>query len=148
MIVDSNDMMTLFARISGAFRIRADKLYASKGLSSGQVAILESLFRSDGATQSEIARELQVSGATVNKLLRTMIDRGHVTTAKCPFDSRVTRVYATASARALGTAIAVCRERLDAEFFGSLTDVERMMFAQLLAKSGPDGGSLPNGHQK
>ena len=61
--------------------------------------LLCKLFHEDGMTQSEIAQQLSIQGATVTDILRRMEEVGMVTRRRDLADNRLVRVYLSEAGR-------------------------------------------------
>lgn len=124
----------LFARKSAQFRAAADRSFSALDLNSAQVALLSVLWESDGRTPAELARELGVTAPTVSKMLKAMSARGFIATSPCPFDSRSVRVRTTPKGAAIRASVGDLWDSIGDSAFGALTETERLILGQLLAK--------------
>lgn len=129
-----DDLPELFARKAAAFRAAADRSFSALDLNTAQVALLTVLWTSDDRTPAEIARELGVTAPTVSKMLKAMTARHFIGTSPCPFDSRSVRVKLTPKGVAIRASVNELWRSIGASAFGGLTETERLIFSQLLAK--------------
>src|SRR3978361_479719 len=85
----------LLAQFSQAYRSLSDANMDLIDMHRAQATSLCKLFMQDGMTQSEIAQQLSVQGATVTDMLQRMEDAGLVTRRRDADDNRLVRVYLT-----------------------------------------------------
>ncbi|MBK7708829.1 MAG: MarR family transcriptional regulator [Acidobacteria bacterium] len=139
--MDSTDpqieLPVLFAQAASAFRVGIDRLFAPLDLNAGQVALLMILWKTDGGTQADLARELGVSAPTVNKMVQTMVERGFVTSSRSASDGRSVSVLLTEMGRNVEAEVVDRWKEADRLFFGGFTETERLILKQLLSKSRP-----------
>ena len=89
----------LLAQFAQAYRSLSDTLMDQITLHRSQAMVLCKLFVQDGMTQSEIAQQLSIQGATVTDMLQRMEESGLVTRRRDLEDNRLVRVYLTDSGR-------------------------------------------------
>ena len=85
----------LLAQFAQAYRSFSDVLMDQITLHRSQAIVLCKLFNQDGMTQSEIAQQLSVQGATVTDMLQRMEEAGLVSRRRDLDDNRLVRVYLT-----------------------------------------------------
>ena len=64
-------------------------------LHAGQVFVLNSLWNTDGQSQSDLAKALKLSAPTIYYMVVRMAERAFVTIKKDPNDARIMRVFLT-----------------------------------------------------
>jgi DNA-binding MarR family transcriptional regulator len=116
------DDWALLAQVAQAYRSLSDTFMDQIGLHRAQATLLCQLFAEDGLTQSEIAEQLAVQGATVTNTLQRMEEAGLVARHRDPDDNRLVRVYLTEVGR-----------RLERDIHAQFTKVEDAIFAGLSA---------------
>src|SRR5437870_8458970 len=89
----------LLAQVAQAYRSLSDSFMDRIGMHRAQATLLCRLFDQNGMTQSEIADQLAVQGATVTNMLQRMEEAGLVTRRRDPEDNRLVRVYLTEKGR-------------------------------------------------
>src|SRR6476619_4567894 len=89
----------LLAQVAQAYRSLSDSFMDQIGLHRAQATLLCRLFDHDGMTQSEIAEQLSVQGATITNMLQRMEETGLVTRRRDRDDNRLVRVYLTDAGR-------------------------------------------------
>jgi DNA-binding MarR family transcriptional regulator len=85
----------VLAQFSQIFRSVSDTFTEQVDASRGQAMVLCTVALADGLTQSEIADQLSVQGATVTTMLQKMEEAGLVIRRRDPDDNRLVRVYLT-----------------------------------------------------
>src|SRR5271169_5136944 len=89
----------LLAQVCQAYRGLSEEFMDRIGMYRAQAALLCRLFVNNGMTQSEIADQLAVQGATVTNILQRMEEAGLVTRQRDADDNRLVRVYLTEAGR-------------------------------------------------
>jgi len=103
-------------------------------LHSGQILILIALWKSDGQSQIELVKKLNLSAPTVNKMVQSLAANGFVECRKCASDGRLLRVFLTAQGSDCQDSIVEIWEKIDRQTYTSLTDTEKLILTQLFGK--------------
>jgi DNA-binding MarR family transcriptional regulator len=106
----------------------------SIGLYKAQGFALLFLSHYEGVPQTEVARALHLSPASVTNMLQRMERDGWVERRPDPDDQRVSRVYLTKRARALQEEAATTFRELEQEVTSALTPEEQAELQKLLLK--------------
>ena len=122
----------LLAQFSQAYRSLSDSFMDQIGMHRAQSTLLCRLYVQDGMTQSEIAEQLAVQGATVTSILQRMEEAGLVTRSRDADDQRLVRVYLTPAGKAKERAITEQFMKLQAAVFAGLDDQQRVQLRQML----------------
>ena len=125
----------LFNQVFNAYRINLEKSLNSTGLHSGQVFILISLWSEDGQRQNNIARSLNLSSPTVNKMIKSLIDGGFLTLQKDETDGRATRIFLTEKGIGIRSKVEKLWQDLENDVYSNLTETEKIVLFQLLEKT-------------
>lgn len=104
------------------------------GLHAGQVFVLNSLWETDGQSQAELVRSLQVSPPTINNMVARMAESGFVELKKCGKDGRLMRVYLTEKGSQIKPGVEEQWLKLEESMFSELSEAERFMLSLLLKK--------------
>ena len=128
------DDWELLAQVSQAYRALSDDFINRIALHRAQAGLLCRLFANDGITQSEIAEQLAVQGATVTNLLQRMEESGLVTRRRDLDDNRLVRVYLTDAGRQTERAITQQFVQLESAVFDGIAEPERAQLRRLLRK--------------
>ena len=89
----------LFMRICALNRGRMHNLWHSIGLHRGQPFVLRILWAEEGLTQTELARRLHRTPATITNMLQRMQKAGFLERRPDSKDQRISRVYLTEAGR-------------------------------------------------
>jgi MarR family transcriptional regulator, organic hydroperoxide resistance regulator len=124
----------MLAKVTTAFRNALERNMETIGLHSGQVFILQELWKKDGQRQVDIAARLKLSAPTINKTIKGLIDSGLVTRHREENDARSTRIFLTERGAAKQEQVEEQWRELEEEVVAGLTEAERLMIFELLAK--------------
>lgn len=131
----NRDSLTyLFTSFATRHRDSLDKLMKEIGLHGGQVFVLNLLWETDGMSQADVVKALNLTAPTVYNMVVRLQETGFVTIKKDNLDGRVMRVYLTQRGYDIKSQVFEQWEKLEAQTFGGLTEPERMMFSMLLQK--------------
>jgi len=122
----------LLAQLSQGYRHLSNTLMEQIGMHRAPASVLCRLFLQDGLTQSEIAEQLAVQGASVTQLLQRMEEAGWVTRQRDLEDNRLVRVYLTEQGREKERSITQQLMKLQEAIFAGITPRERAFLRQLL----------------
>ena len=122
----------LLAQICQAYRSLSDSLMDEVDVRRGQASVLCKLFAEDGVSQSEIAQQLSLQGATVTDMLQRMEEAGLVTRRRDPDDNRLVRVYLTEAGREKEQAIISQFKELENAVFSGFDASEQSLMRQML----------------
>jgi DNA-binding MarR family transcriptional regulator len=125
----------LLARFAQAYRSLSDVLMDPLTLHRSQAMVLCKLFHEDGLTQSEIAQQLSVQGATVTDILQRMEEAGMVTRRRDLADNRLVRVYLTDAGREKERFIMEQFLKLESAVFAGFDENERVLLRRLLNRA-------------
>src|SRR5271157_3917246 len=117
----------LLAQFAQAYRSLSDVLMDQITLHRSQAAVLCKLFVQDGMTQSEIAQQLSVQGATVTDMLQRMEEAGLISRRRDLDDNRLVRVYLTAAGHEKERLIMEQFTKLETAIFAGFAERERAM---------------------
>ena len=126
------DDWELLAQVSQTYRALSDDFINRIAMHRAQAGLLCRLFARDGITQSEIAEQLSVQGATVTNILQRMEEAGLVTRRRDLDDNRLVRVYLTDAGRQKELAITEQFIQLEGAVFDGISDAERAQLRRLL----------------
>jgi MarR family transcriptional regulator, organic hydroperoxide resistance regulator len=125
----------LLAHFSQAYRSLSDVLMDQITLHRSQAMLLCQLFHEDGMTQSEIAQQLAVQGATVTDMLQRMEEAGMVTRRRDLDDNRLVRVFLTPAGREKERFIMEQFLKLESAVFAGFDEAERIKLRLLLNRA-------------
>lgn len=136
----ADDVAFLFSKIGA----RANKLYAELleplGLRPNQVAVLQYIAASEGASQREIVSGLWIDAGSLVTMLDDFEERGLAERRRNPADRRASAVHLTSEGRAALTHALALSEQVERRLLGPLPAAERRRLHSLLkAITGLDG---------
>lgn len=124
----------LLAQISQSYRHLSDSLMEQIGMHRAPATMLCRLFLADGLTQSELAEQLVVQGASITQLLQRMEEAGWVVRQRDTEDNRLVRVYLTEQGREKKRSINEQFIKLQETIFAGIGPRERIFLRQLLVQ--------------
>ena len=130
-----NTINYLFNQVFNAYRINLEQLLNTIGLHSGQVFILISLWSEDGQRQNDIAKSLNLSPPTVNKMIKSLAESGFLTLTRDDTDGRATKVWLTEKGAGVRTEVEGLWQNLEDDVYSNLTETEKIVLYQLLEKT-------------
>jgi MarR family transcriptional regulator, organic hydroperoxide resistance regulator len=122
----------LLAQVAQAYRSLSDSFMEQIDMHRAQATLLCRLFARDGMTQSEIAEQLSVQGATVTNMLQRMEETGLVARRRDHEDNRLVRVYLTEKGRKQERAITEQFTKVEQAIFEGLDAEDRAMLRRML----------------
>jgi MarR family transcriptional regulator, organic hydroperoxide resistance regulator len=122
----------LLAQFAQAYRALSDTLMDQITMHRAQATVLCKLFIQNGMTQSEIAHQLGVQGATVTDMLQRMEENKLVTRRRDSDDNRLVRVYLTDEGREKERAITEQFLKLESQIFADFDENERAQLRHFL----------------
>ena len=129
-----NSLLDLFSGSANSFRFIFESTMNEIGLHSGQVFVLISLWEIDGQSQVNLARNLNLSTPTINKMVKSLTENGFTETQKCGYDGRIMRVYLTEKGRQSQSSVNEQWMKAEQKVFANFTDTEKLIFGQLCSK--------------
>lgn len=126
------DDWQLLAQVSQVYRTFLDAFMDQVDISRAQAILLCRLNEKDGMTQSEIAEELAVQGATVTNMLQRMEEASLVIRRRDADDNRLVRVFLTGAGREKERAIHCLFAQLESSLFEGLGPEDLATLRRLL----------------
>lgn len=120
--------------VSRAHHNLANQLFEQIGLHRGQPSVLFELDRHDGVTQSELARRIEVTPATLTNLLNRLEAHLYIRRVRDPLDARVFRVYLTDAGREKTVQARAITEQMETLAFKDFNDVELEALSESLQR--------------
>jgi len=137
MQLNSQEPQTLDGLLAQVSRLHHHHAHASLdvlGLYRGQPPVLFALWNQDGMTHSELAEKLEITPATVTRMIQRMEKTGFVQRRPDVADQRVSRVYLTEAGRAVHAQLQSIRERMEVENFAGFSNEEQLMLRKFLLR--------------
>ena len=127
---DYEELFIALRRITRAIDLHSKKLQRETGLTTSQLLVLEAVVKLDTSTPSNIAKEVQLSQATVTNLVDRMERNKLVLRQKSIADKRVVEVQLTEKGRGM---VKLAPEPLQAGFLREYRKLERWEQHQLIS---------------
>lgn len=124
----------IFLQTSNNYRNSLEKKMNEIELHYGQIAILSLLWEKDARSQIALSKALNLSQVTINKMVKSLVQKDFVNCSQCQKDGRKMRVYLTPKGREIESSVLEKTDLLQTEFFSSLTETEQLIFKQLCDK--------------
>ena len=125
---------TLLTKLSITYRDVTEKKLKAIGIHSGQAQVLSILWQTDGITQADLCRKLNVSSPTVNLLVNKIKNKKFVKCQKCPTDKRIQRIYLTDKGRKIRPKIEAQWLEIEEILLLDFSDTEKLLVMMLLEK--------------
>jgi MarR family transcriptional regulator, organic hydroperoxide resistance regulator len=129
-----NSLNHLFSTVTNQFWIELERSMNEIDLHSGQIFVLILLWETDEQTQIEIARKLNLSAQTVNKMVKSLNGKGFVKTRRSKNDARKVKVFLTEKGARVKSLAEKQWESLETRFFASLSETEKLILRQIFEK--------------
>jgi len=132
--VDEDSFYGLFNIIRHLHFHRSIERLEKLGLNFGQPPVLYALWRLDGQTQADIARELHRTPATITATMQRMEQAGWIVRKPDPNDQRAIRVYLTQKSRDIRLQVEATLDDLDEQTFKGFSDVEQVLLRRFFVQ--------------
>lgn len=129
-----NSVTYALTQLAIAYRTYLERAMGEIGLHSGQIFVLISLWRSDGQSQIDLVRNLNLTAPTVNKMVKSLTANGYVECRKCETDGRLMRVFLTDKGVLCQSSVAEQWNKIETQSYSNLTETEKLVLSQLFAK--------------
>ena len=130
--VEPQTLDFLLAQVSRLHHYRAHELLDGLGLYRGQPPLLYTLWEQDGQTHGELAEKLQITPATITRMIQRMEKSGFVLRKPDADDQRVSRVYLTEAGRAVREQLQAVWDRMEIESFAGFNAEEQIVLRRFL----------------
>jgi MarR family transcriptional regulator, organic hydroperoxide resistance regulator len=125
----------LLARFAQAYRCLSNSFMDQITLHRSQAMALCKLYVQDGMTQSEIAQQLSVQGATVTDMLQRMEESGLISRRRDMGDNRLVRGSLTDEGQQKERFIMEQFLKLESAVFAGFDESERTLLRHLLSRT-------------
>jgi DNA-binding MarR family transcriptional regulator len=124
----------VLTQLAIAYRACLERAMNEIGLHSGQVFVLISLWRTNGQSQIDLVKNLNLTAPTVNKMVKSLMSKGFVECQKCGNDGRIMRVFLTDKGIECQSSVSEQWNKIESQSYSNLTDTEKLVLSQLFAK--------------
>jgi DNA-binding MarR family transcriptional regulator len=132
--MDKTSAIYLFSIFTSKHRDILDKLMKEIGIHGGQFFVLYALSETNGLSQAELVKVLNVSAPTVYNMVVRLSDSGFIEVKKDENDARIMRVFLTEKGLEIIPKIEEQWQKMEEITFQNLTEPEKLMFAMLIEK--------------
>lgn len=129
---DTDSLHHVFLQVGHLHFHRTFLLLDKVGIYPGQPPMLFALYKKDGQSQKELAKQLNIKPATITVMLTRMEKAGLLERRKDPDDQRVVRVYLTITGRDVCLKVVKVTDGISEECFRDFTQEEKMLLRRLL----------------
>lgn len=147
LVTPKDEIAFLMEEISRTLRRAFERRIQATGLSRTQWRIIVYVLRSEGMTQTELARALELERATVGQAIDRLQHRGFVERRVCALDRRVWRVHASGAAKQLVPRLRAEADALYDAMWGNTSRDEietfRLLLRELVARLAAAGVDAP-----
>lgn len=119
-------------RLCKVHRHQTEEALNQFGLHVGQELLLLQLWQEDGASQSQLAKAMEVDISTITKAMQRMERAGLLHRSQDAEDARISRVYLTERGRALHASVLQVWHMVEARLIADLTETEQVLLRRLL----------------
>ncbi len=120
-----NSIETVLGDLCRLHHVLAHHVLEEFGLYRGQPALLHRLWEKDGRTHSELALSMNVSTATISRMIKRMERSGFVERRNDEDDERISRAFLTQKGKKIETEVKAVLADLDRKAFTGFSDKER-----------------------
>jgi DNA-binding MarR family transcriptional regulator len=111
---------------------RSHMLLGEKGIHPGQQHLLIKLFKANGQSQKDLAKNMRVKPATITVMLTRMEKSGLIERKKDDNDQRITRIFITEKGQEVCEEAKKIANQVEEECFENFTIEEKVVFRRLL----------------
>jgi DNA-binding MarR family transcriptional regulator len=122
----------LLAQVCHLHHYRVHTLLEAIGLYRGQPHVLRALWEHEGLTHTDLAQRMQITPATITRMLQRMEKTGFILRKPDAEDQRVSRVYLTEAGRAIQTEVEAVWQAMEQETFDGFTREEGVLLRRFL----------------
>jgi MarR family transcriptional regulator, organic hydroperoxide resistance regulator len=126
------DDWQLLSHVSQVFRSVSDTFTDQVDIPRGQATVMCAVARQDGLTQTEIADQLSVQGASVTNMLQRLEEAGLIIRRRDQEDNRLVRVYLTEAGRQKEQSINEQFGSMQELIFKGISEQDRVLLRQWL----------------
>jgi MarR family transcriptional regulator, organic hydroperoxide resistance regulator len=120
--------------VSRAHHNLASQVFEQLGLHRGQPPVLFELGNQDGMTQSELAKKMEVTPATMTNMLHRMEQAGFITRSRDQGDIRVSRVFLTENGKTILNQAREAADKMDQSAFANFSTEEQNQVGDFLER--------------
>ena len=124
-----------FANVTRLHYLKHHEVSEEIGVFHGQLRLLFNLAeREEAPSQRELSKEMKISPATLNVMVKSMEKEGYIFKKKDTRDQRVTRIYITDKGSEKYTEVIKKFDTVGTDYFGSLSEEEKEILIVFLVR--------------
>jgi len=129
-----NTIIYLLTPIANSYWANLESAMNEINLHSGQVFILISLWEQDGQSQIELAKNLNLTPPSINKMVKSLAREKFVKFKNSKEDGRIVRVYLTEKGSESRQAVEEQWQKLESQILINFSETEKLILFQLFDK--------------
>lgn len=133
-MTEKNRLGYLLFLVSRGHHNLANRVFSQAGLSRGQPSVLFELGKNDGITQTELAKTIEVTQATLTNMLHRMEAAELINRVRDSEDARFTRIYLTDLGRQMLVQANELKEVMEQTAFAGFTSEEQQILKKYLER--------------
>ena len=130
----TNTVTYVLTPISNSYWLLLERGMQKVNLHSGQVFVLLALLKTDGQSQIELSKYLNLAAPTVNKMIKSLLRKGFVRTEKDISDGRIVKIFITPEGLNCQEHIELQWQEIERKLLLNFTETEKLILFQLLDK--------------
>jgi DNA-binding MarR family transcriptional regulator len=127
-----NHIGYMIHKVSHSLKQIHNEKFEREGLTLSQARVLIYLYRKNGATQSELYKELGIKPSSITKLLDVLVQKGLVKREASQQDARINRIFLTEQGRYKEERLWEIIEEVEAQIRQTIPKDQIESFAHLL----------------
>ncbi|MGD1821637.1 MAG: MarR family winged helix-turn-helix transcriptional regulator [Pleomorphochaeta sp.] len=131
---NENDADLLLRKVCKMHTNKVNQVLSKVKLHKGQPLLLKLLINHDGIPQSSIAKELEITPATVSAMVKRMEKSGFIVRRRNAEDERVSNIYLTEEGRALRSELNNAQKEMEGIVFNGFSDEEKEILSGYLER--------------
>lgn len=104
------------------------------GIYHGQAKLLMEIFKNNGASQRELAENLDVRPSSMAEMLKKLENNGFILKKQDENDQRISHIYLTDEGKKIVEEIEKSKDEFEEKFFSALTEEEKEKLLVLIEK--------------
>jgi DNA-binding MarR family transcriptional regulator len=129
-----NNVEIIFRQVCKAHSNKVNQILRKVNLHKGQPLLINFLVKEDGIPQSNLAKELSITPATVSAMVKRMEKAGFVLRKRNTEDERVSNVYLTEKGREVSLELDSLQNEMENLVFKGFSDEEKDLMKGFLER--------------
>jgi len=129
---DPDSLNSIFYQVLRFHYKRTHMLLDTIGVYPGQPFLLFALSETNGQSQKDLAKKLNIRASTITAMVKRMEKSGLVERLQDTEDQRISRVYITNKGREICLEVERIKKEIEIETFNNFTEEEQALLKRLL----------------